>query len=54
MGLLHFVDETCDKCIHHYLLDWDESRCRRIKIGMSDVMCVQVKVCEVHELKEDN
>lgn len=35
----------CEKCKHHYSLDGDESRCKKLKIGMSDIMCVQVVEC---------
>lgn len=40
-----YVNDYCDKCIFHYLLDGDESRCRVITLGMSDVMCAQVREC---------
>lgn len=40
-----YINDYCDKCIFHYLLDGDESRCRVITLGMSDVMCVQVREC---------
>ena len=41
----------CDKCKSHYLLDGDESRCRKIKLGMSDAMCVQVRECYCYQPK---
>jgi hypothetical protein len=40
-----YMNDYCEKCKHHYLLDGDESRCRRIKQEMSDMMCVQVVEC---------
>ena len=40
-----YLNKYCEKCSFHYLLDGDESRCKAIKLGMSDVMCVQVKEC---------
>lgn len=40
-----YLNDYCEKCKHHYLLDGDESRCRKIKQGMSDIMCVQVVEC---------
>lgn len=45
-----YMNNYCDKCKNHYLLDGDESRCRAILIGMSSAMCVQVKEC--HKFKE--
>lgn len=38
-------NDYCEKCKHHYLLDGDEDRCRAISLGMSNVMCAQVKEC---------
>ena len=35
----------CEKCTHCYLLDGDEERCRKIKLGISNMMCVQVVEC---------
>ena len=45
-----YLNDYCEKCKHHYLLDGDESRCRRIKLGgtsgmVSNIMCVQVVEC---------
>lgn len=40
-----YLNDYCEKCKHHYMLDGDEARCRRIKQGMSDMMCVQVVSC---------
>lgn len=40
-----YFNDYCEKCIYHYLLGGDEPRCKAIKLGMSDVMCVQVKEC---------
>ncbi len=40
-----FLRDYCEKCIYHYLLDGDEARCRKIKVGKSDAMCVQVVRC---------
>ena len=45
-----YMNNYCDKCKNHYLLDGDESRCRAISLGMSSAMCVQVKEC--HKFKE--
>jgi hypothetical protein len=39
------MNDYCEKCKHHYLLGGDESRCMKIKEGMSGMMCVQVVVC---------
>lgn len=41
-----FLNDYCDNCINHYLLDGDEARCRKIKLGKSDAMCVQVVRCD--------
>ena len=35
----------CEKCMNQYLLDGGEARCSAIKMGNSDVMCVQVVKC---------
>lgn len=35
----------CEKCTHYYLLNEDEERCIKIKIGMSNMMCVQIVEC---------
>ena len=40
------MNNYCDKCKNHYLLDGDESRCRVISLGMSSAKCVQVKECD--------
>ena len=40
-----YMNNYCDKCKNHYLLDGDESRCRAISLGMSSAMCIQVKEC---------
>ena len=45
-----YMNNYCDKCKNHYLLDGDESRCRAISLGISSAMCVQVKEC--HKFKE--
>ena len=45
-----YMNNYCDKCKNHYLLDGDESRCRAISLGMSSAMCIQVKEC--HKFKE--
>ena len=47
-----YVNGECHKCTNHYLLDCDESRCRAIKLGMSDVMCVQVRECNTFRAKK--
>ena len=41
-----YMNNFCDKCKNHYLLDGDESRCIAISLGMSSAMCVQVKECQ--------
>lgn len=46
-----FLNDYCENCINHYLLDGDESRCRKIKIGQSDAMCVQVVRCDCYKKK---
>jgi len=46
-----FLNDYCENCINHYLLDGDESRCRKIKIGQSDAMCVQVVCCDFYKEK---
>ena len=45
-----YMNNYCEKCKNHYLLDFDESRCRAISLGMSNAMCVQVKEC--HKFKD--
>ena len=45
-----YMNNYCDKCKNHYLLDGDESRCRAISLGISSAMCVQVKEC--HKFNE--
>ena len=46
------INGWCENCKHRYLLDGDEERCRRINVGMSHMMCVQVAVCPYFTLKE--
>lgn len=46
-----FLNDYCEKCINHYWLDGDEARCRKIKIGQSDAMCVQVVRCDCYKEK---
>jgi hypothetical protein len=41
-----YLNDFCEKCIYHYLLDGDESRCSKIHLGMSSVMCAQVVSCD--------
>ena len=41
-----FLKDFCENCTNHYLLDGDESRCGKFKIGQSDAMCVQVMRCD--------
>ena len=48
-----YLKGKCEECIYHYLLDGDESRCVAFKIGMSDVMCVQVKECGKYKKAEN-
>ncbi len=45
-----YLNDYCEKCRSFYLLDGDEARCKSIKMGMSDVMCIQVVKC--HEFAE--
>ena len=52
MSKYPFMNGECDKCENHYLLDGDESRCRVIKLGMSDAMCVQVRECNTFKSKD--
>ena len=40
-----YLNDYCEKCKHHYLLDGDKSRCRKIKQGMIGMMCAKVVVC---------
>lgn len=47
-----YLNDFCEKCKNHYLITSDESRCRRIKLGQSDVMCVQVVSCDYFDNKE--
>ena len=42
----------CEDCIHHYLLDGDESRCRTTRLGMSTVMCAQIVECQSYVPKQ--
>lgn len=35
----------CEKCVNHYLLDGDESRCNVITLLGSSDMCAQVTSC---------
>lgn len=46
-----YLHDYCEKCKNHYLLDGDELRCRAISLGMSNVMCVQVKECDKFKKK---
>ena len=39
------LNDYCEKCTWHYLLEGDESRCMDIRMGMEHVMCVQVVEC---------
>jgi hypothetical protein len=41
-----YLNDFCEKCIYHYLLDGDEARCSKIHLGTSSVMCVQVVSCD--------
>lgn len=47
-----YLNDFCEKCKNHYLITTDESRCRKIKLGQSDVMCVQVVSCDYFDNKE--
>ena len=47
-----YLNDFCEKCKNHYLISSDESRCRKIKLGQSDVMCVQVVSCDYFKNKE--
>ena len=47
-----YLKDFCEKCKNHYLITNDESRCRKIKLGQSDAMCVQVVKCE-HFIEND-
>ena len=41
-----YIDGVCEKCKNHYLVEnGEESRCRAIKLGSSDIMCAQVLEC---------
>ena len=46
-----FLNDYCENCINHYLLDGDEYRCIKIKFGQSDAMCFQVVRCSFYEEK---
>jgi hypothetical protein len=51
-----FLNDYCEKCVSCRLQDGDEARCTSIKMGMSDVMCVQVVKCHnfiEKEVKKD-
>lgn len=39
------LNDYCDKCVHSYWLDDEEQRCRVIKLGSSDAMCIQIVRC---------
>lgn len=41
-----YMNNYCEKCKSHYLLDGDESRCESIWLGMSNAMCAQVIECK--------
>ena len=41
-----YINDFCEKCKNYYLITSDESRCKKIKLGQSDAMCVQVVRCE--------
>ena len=41
-----FLKDFCEHCANHYLLDGEESRCKKIKLGQSYVMCAQVVRCD--------
>jgi len=43
----------CEKCNYQYLLDGNEERCWKIKIGMSNVMCIQVVCCYDYKPMDD-
>lgn len=47
-----YMNCLCDLCKWSYLLDDDEMRCKKIKLGSSHVMCAQVLVCATYEQKE--
>ena len=46
-----YLKGFCEDCANCYLLEGDEARCRKIKFGTSDVMCVQVVRCDIFETK---
>jgi hypothetical protein len=39
------INGFCLKCKNCWFLELNEPRCRGIKLGTSDAMCVQVKLC---------
>lgn len=45
------LNDYCEKCKHSYWLDEDELRCRKIKLGSSEAMCVQIVRCLDFEIK---
>lgn len=52
-----YLNDYCEKCKHHYLLDGDESRCRKIRLGglggmIQHAMCAQVVKCDEYIAKE--
>ena len=53
MGFIEkpFLNDYCENCINHYLLDDDESMCIKIKFGQSDAMCFQVVRCGCYKEK---
>lgn len=46
-----YMNDYCEKCKNHYFISEDEARCKVISLGMSDVMCAQVKECQKFEEK---
>lgn len=40
-----YMNGYCEKCVNHYLLDGDESRCNVITLLGSSAMCAQVTSC---------
>lgn len=45
------INGFCDQCNNKDMLE-DEKRCQKMRIGISNVMCSQVKECKVFSRKE--
>lgn len=44
-----FINDYCEKCKYHFLLDGHEDRCGTIVLGSSYAMCAQIAECSYYK-----